>query len=78
MSSDNLPAVPETADDDLALAKTGTVHDNSPISFLLDTDLFNHIWRVSKAYSRSMLVPEQFRGKHDDCFVVTQLVPRPI
>jgi hypothetical protein len=51
-------------------------HDNGPLASILDTDLFNHLWRVATAYSRSAMVPDVFRGKPDDCFVAVQLALR--
>ena len=76
MSTDQLPAVPESASEELALAKTTTHKDTSPMACLLDTELFNHLWRVATAYSRSSMVPDHFRGKADDCFVAAQLALR--
>ncbi len=76
MSTDQLPAVPESAKEELALAKTTTHKDTSPMACLLDTELFNHLWRVATAYSRSSMVPDHFRGKADDCFVAAQLALR--
>jgi len=52
----------------------GTAGDN--LACLLNPAVFNHIWRVATAYSRSMLVPTHFRGKPDDCFVACQLAMR--
>ncbi len=34
------------------------------------------LYRVGKLYSRSMLVPEAFRGKAEDCAIVAQLAAR--
>ena len=76
MSNDNLPAVPQSAKEELALAKSTTHTDTSPMACLLDTELFNHLWRVATAYSRSFMVPDHFRGKADDCFVAAQLALR--
>lgn len=69
-------AVPDTAREELALAK-GTSHsDSGPLAYILDTNLFNHLWRVATGYSRSSMVPDIFRGKPDDCFVGLQLALR--
>lgn len=51
-------------------------HDDGPLASILDTNLFNHLWRVATAYSRSTMVPDVFRGKPDDCFVAVQLALR--
>lgn len=46
------------------------------LAYLLDTRLFEHLWRVATMYARSSMVPDQFRGKTDDCFVAVQLAMR--
>lgn len=47
--------------------------DINHLSFLLDPRVFEHVWRVAKAYSISSLVPQHFRGKTEDCFIACQL-----
>lgn len=56
--------------------QTAVHHDDGPLASILDTNLFNHLWRVATAYSRSAMVPAVFRGKPDDCFVAVQLALR--
>ena len=56
--------------------QTAVHHDDGPLASILDTNLFNHLWRVATAYSRSAMVPDVFRGKPDDCFVAVQLALR--
>jgi|SRR5579862_4201371 len=62
---------------ELAPVKANPVHhDSGPLASILDTNLFEHLWRVATAYSRSQMLPDQFRGKADDCFVGLQLALR--
>ena len=55
---------------------TGDSLAKNNLAFLTDSAAFNHLWRVATGYSRSKLVPEQFRGKSDDCFIICQLAIR--
>jgi hypothetical protein len=43
---------------------------------LMDTDRFNHLWRVATAFAKSDMVPQQFRGKVENCFVALQFAMR--
>lgn len=43
---------------------------------LLDPERFNHLWRVATAFARSTLVPDNFRGSPDNCFIGIQLAMR--
>lgn len=49
------------------------VEDNSPMGMLLDTARFEHLQRVAKLFADSKLIPETFRGKPSDCFIILQL-----
>jgi len=55
---------------------TGDSLARNKLAFLTDGAAFGHLWRVATGYSRSMLVPEAFRGKKDDCFIACQLAMR--
>jgi len=50
--------------------------DDSQFANLLDTAKFEHLWRISTAFSRSDLVPDQFRGKPENCFIGVQMAIR--
>lgn len=50
--------------------------DNSQFSNLLDTAKFEHLWRLSKAFSASDLVPAQFHKKPENCFIGIQMAIR--
>lgn len=52
------------------------VHDNSQFGNLLDTAKFEHLWRLSQTFASSDLVPEQFRGKAQNCFIGIQMAIR--
>jgi len=43
---------------------------------LMDTDKFNHLWRIATAFAKSDMVPAQFRGKIENCFVALQFAMR--
>lgn len=42
----------------------------------LDPERFNHMLRVSNAFSQSDLVPQHFRGKVSNCFIALQMAFR--
>jgi hypothetical protein len=50
-----------------------TTSDSGSLTYLTDAAAFDHIWRVSKAFSASKMVPTQFQGKAEDCFVACQM-----
>jgi hypothetical protein len=41
--------------------------------YLVDTERFEHLWRVALAFSKSNLVPDTFKNRPEDCFVAAQL-----
>lgn len=51
-------------------------HDHGQFANLLDTAKFEHLWRISVAFSKSDLVPDQFRGKPENCFIGVQMAIR--
>ena len=53
-----------------------TVQDNGPMSILLDTGKFEHLWRIAQAFSSSDMVPDHCRNKPNNCFVLCQLAIR--
>ena len=53
-----------------------TVQDNGPMSILLDTGKFEHLWRISNAFASSDMVPDHCKGKPHNCFVLCQLAIR--
>ena len=46
---------------------------NNNGSFLTDKGAFEHTWRVATAFSKSLLVPEHFRNKPEDCMVALMM-----
>jgi hypothetical protein len=52
------------------------VTDTSSFSNLLDTNRFNHIWRVANVFAASGLVPKQFHNNPAGCFVGVQMALR--
>ncbi len=75
MSIANLPAV--TTEQPLAVQQPPAPQaPNSPLAFLYDEAAYKHLGRVAMCYSRSQLVPMQFRQKPDDCFIICQLAVR--
>lgn len=51
-------------------------HDDSQFANLLDSAKFEHLWRVSKVFANSQLVPAHFQGKTENCFVAMQMAFR--
>lgn len=45
----------------------------APLAFLHDAGAFEHLWRVSKAFSASRMVPQHFQGKPEDCMVALMM-----
>lgn len=56
-----------------ALATTGAQSGASSLAFLHDAGAFEHLWRVSKAFSASRMVPPHFQGKPEDCMVALMM-----
>lgn len=64
-----------------AMASMPTISDNSKIAKALssnafgifDPDLFDHLWRIGKAFASTKLVPVHFQGKQEDCFIAAAL-----
>lgn len=52
------------------------VVDDSAFAHLLDTNKFEHLWRVAKTFAATNLVPELFRNKPENCFVGLQMALR--
>lgn len=50
--------------------------EGNSFDYLLDTGKFNHMWRVAQMFSKGALVPQQFRNKPEDCFIVCQMAVR--
>lgn len=45
----------------------------SALAFLYDSEAFNHIWRVAKAFSASKMVPTHFQNRPEDCMVALMM-----
>jgi hypothetical protein len=43
--------------------------DDGENAALLDTAKFNHMWRVATMFSKSDLVPQQYKDKPENCMV---------
>lgn len=43
--------------------------DDSNFSNFLDTNMFNQTWRAANLLSKSTILPEQYRGKPENCFL---------
>jgi hypothetical protein len=52
------------------------VSDSSSFQNLLDTGKFEHMWRVSKVFASSGMVPKIYQGKPEACFVAIQMAIR--
>lgn len=52
------------------------VSDDGPFALLLDTNRFEHLWRIATAFSKSELVPTAFQNKPENCFVALQAALR--
>jgi hypothetical protein len=65
---------------DLAQAKPRDplmmVEDTSQYSMLLDTRKFDQMWRAACLFSKTQLVPQQYQGHAEDCFVGMQMAMR--
>lgn len=66
------------ANQELATVKEAklVVVDDSSFENLLDTARFEHIWRVAKVFAASGMVPKQYAGKPEACFVACQMAIR--
>jgi len=52
------------------------VVDNSEFSAYLDSAKFDHLWRVANVFSRSDIVPDQYRGKPENCMISLAMAVR--
>ena len=68
-----VPAQQANSDFPATRAETWT---KNPLAFLTEKAAFDHLWRIATGYARSQLVPKQFQGKVDDCFIICQLAIR--
>lgn len=75
-------ATATAAEQQTALAKVEdvprhiTVTDAGEFQNLMDSQRFNQLWRVSRLFASSEMVPAHFRGKEADCFVAAQMALR--
>lgn len=51
-------------------------NDDSAFANLLDTAKFEHMWRVSKMYAASRIVPQHFQDSPENCFIAIQMAVR--
>ncbi|MDD4888899.1 MAG: recombinase RecT [Phycisphaerae bacterium] len=59
----------------LAVPSSGAIESVRGDMFL-DRDVFNQAWRAGQLLSRCSMLPDQFRNKPEDCFVMLQLARR--
>jgi hypothetical protein len=52
------------------------VQDNSEFAMLFDSARFNQAWRAATMFSNSKLVPADFRGSPESCFVAMHMAVR--
>lgn len=52
---------------------TTTASSGGELSFLHDSNAFEHLWRVAKAFSASRMVPTHFQQKPEDCMVALMM-----
>lgn len=52
------------------------VHDDSQFANLLDTNRFDHLYRVAQAFAASKLVPQHFQNDPASCFIGCQMAIR--
>ena len=57
-------------------AQVVTTGGNAQLENWMDTDLFNHMARVSAMLSKSTLVPTQYQGKPEDCMIAYDMASR--
>lgn len=52
------------------------VQDESLFSNYLDTNRFEHVYRIAQIFASSTIIPEHYRGQTGNCFVATQMAIR--
>ncbi|MFA5435742.1 MAG: hypothetical protein WC372_06885 [Candidatus Neomarinimicrobiota bacterium] len=55
---------------------TALATNEGPFSGYLDAMQFNQTWRVAQVFANSQLVPDQYRGKPENCFIAVQMAFR--
>lgn len=59
-----------------AIPEKIAVVDDSEFSLYLDTARFDHLWRISSLFAKSDLVPDQYRGKPENCMISIAMAVR--
>jgi hypothetical protein len=76
MSSIQKPESTTTAIEKKEHKQVIVVSDSGPLSHILDTGKFEHLWRVSNLLSKSSMVPTHFQNQPENCFLVVQIAAR--
>lgn len=59
-----------------ARREIAVISDSGPFANLLDSNKFDHLWRVAQLFASSDMVPAHFHDKTADCFIVCQMAIR--
>ncbi len=76
MSDEQKTDAAETALAPLGREAGLVVNDESAFANLLDTNRFEHMWRIATCFSKSKLVPAHFQNEPESCFIACQMAVR--
>jgi hypothetical protein len=68
--------IQQITDDTKKIAGELALKDSSQFSAYMDSGKFAQLWRVGVAFSKSLMVPDHFKNKPADCFIVCQMAMR--
>lgn len=69
-------AVAEITADAKKMATELAVRDSGEFSAYMDAGKFAQLWRVGVAFSQSQMVPDHFKRRPADCFIICQMAMR--
>lgn len=58
------------------VVRRGLVVDSGQFMNLLDSNRFEHLWRVAQLFSASQMVPAHFQNQPSNCFIALQMAMR--
>ena len=71
-ASGNMPALSTQQNTELAASDIG----GNDFGNLLHAEKFNHMWRVASLFGKSKMVPAQYQGQTENCFIACQMAVR--
>jgi len=52
------------------------INDSGEFANLMDTNRFEHLWRIATLFSKTELVPKHYQGKPENCMIAIEMAMR--